>query len=99
MNGGVLHSIESTSEGNFGLALEGYRFFGFDPVSGLLQEIRARLDVAELSSDEEEALERESDSRYDEYVDDERIFRAFTDLHHADPQLFSSVDQPGLVQE
>jgi hypothetical protein len=86
MNGGVLHALE-LSVAEFAVALDGYRYFGFDQAVAVLDETRARFEAG-LTADEAEALESASDESYAVV-----IFSAFAGRLATHPDDFLPIEQ------
>jgi hypothetical protein len=79
MNGGVEHAIEALSPSELSAAAAGYRFFSFNEVARLLEEIAGN-----------EFIDSAVDQRYAELVPtDMVIVGRFRDLFSSSPSVFS----------
>jgi hypothetical protein len=80
MNGGVTHAVECLSGEELADAAAGFRYFGFNEVALLLEEIqRGALGDAETA-----------DIRYGEMVSEDRVlWERFLDMYSTSPGTFS----------
>lgn len=78
MNGGVLHAIEVFSDEELDRARDGFRFFGLDEVSTLINEARRTVPRHRIAQGEyEEHLEKQLGERYWSFTSDESIAQRF----------------------
>ena len=83
MNGGVGHAVEALSLDEFSAAIAGFRFFGFDEVALLLQEVlKAPEQTLELA-----------DGSYGSLIpDDQVLVERFEAYYRSSPQAFAPID-------
>ena len=88
MNGGVLHSIECFSPESLDDIKGGYRYFGIDEISELINAAQASLRQGAY----EEILAETLDRKYAAKIpDDETLIRAFKAHYKSSPESYSPV--------
>jgi hypothetical protein len=94
MNGGVLHALEFLDGCDRHGALDGYRYFGFDEVHALFDDVKRLVAEAEADGDDDslDDLETEADDRYHALVPADHVLDdAFRARFAALPDEFAPI--------
>lgn len=96
-NGGVMHAAECLDVQELQAACDGYRWLGLHEVADLLCEVDVLVGADDLDDDAADALERNSNDRYNKLVEDDQALEAAFRIRFADePEAFASAQAPSL---
>ena len=87
MNGGVLHAVEAVAEKELAAACAGFRFFGFERIAALLEDVAPR--VAQAGDEEEESS---NEGYWRDLPDDAPLVERFRGHFATHPERYAPLD-------